>query len=129
MVIDTSALLAILFDEPERPAFTRLIAADPVRLVSAVSRVETAMVVTSRKGEPGRKAMERLMAEAEITTEAVTGKQGEIALAAFLRFGKGQHRAALNLGDIFAYALARDRGEPLLFKGEDFAATDIEPAR
>jgi len=128
MVIDTSAILAILFDEAERPAFTRAIAADPVRLLSAVSRVEAAMVVESRKGEGGRRALERLIDEAGIGVEPVTADQAKIACEAFLRFGKGRHAAGLNLGDVFAYALARDRGERLLFKGGDFAATDAEAA-
>ena len=128
MVLDTSAILAILFNEPERPSFNRLIRADPIRLLSAVSRVEATMVVEGRKREAGRKDFEYLLAAASVRTMPVTPRQVEIACDAFRRYGKGRHSASLNLGDVFAYALAKATGEPLLFKGEDFARTDIAVA-
>ncbi|MFZ1413763.1 MAG: type II toxin-antitoxin system VapC family toxin [Defluviicoccus sp.] len=125
MVLDTSAILAILFDEPERAAFVRLIAADPVRLLSAASLVEVSLVIESRKGEGGRADLELFLAEAGIDVHSVTPAQAALACDAYRRFGKGRHPAGLNFGDIFAYALAKAMGEPLLFKGDDFARTDI----
>ena len=132
MVLDTSALLAILFDEPEGAAFVRLIAADPVRLVSAANLVEATLVVEARKGEGGRADLELFLAEAAIVIEPVTAEQAALACDAFRRFGKGRHPAGLNFGDVFSYALARATGEPLLFKGGDVARTDLlsaSPAR
>lgn len=128
MVIDTSAILAVLLDESERPTFARLIQQDPKRLVSVVTRVEAAIVIENRKGEAGLGALERFLAVTALETIAVTAEHGAIAAAAYSRFGKGRHPAALNLGDVFAYALAKATGEPLLFKGEDFARTDIVAA-
>lgn len=128
MVIDPSAILAILFDEPERTAFVRLIAADPVRLLSAASLVEVSLVVESRKGDGGRADLELFLAEAGIDVQPVTPAQATLACDAYRRFGKGRHPAGLNFGDIFAYALAKAMGEPLLFKGNDFARTDIARA-
>jgi ribonuclease VapC len=128
MVLDTSALLAILFDEPERDAFTRLIENDPVRLLSAANRVEVTLVVEGRKREPGRADLERLLAEANVEIVALSPDQAEIACDAFRRYGRARHPAGLNLGDVFAYALAKDSGEPQLFKGGDFANTDIPSA-
>jgi ribonuclease VapC len=128
MVLDTSAVLAILFDEPERDAFTRLIENDPVRLLSAANRVEVTLVVEGRKRELGRADLERLLAEANVEIVALSPEQAEIACDAFRRYGRGRHPAGLNLGDVFAYALARATGEPLLFKGDDFAKTDVASA-
>ena len=128
MVLDTSAIVAILLDEPERPAFDRLIEHDPTRLVSAITRVEATFVIESRKGEPGRARLDRFFQLTGAEVVATTPEQVEIACEAFRRYGKGRHRAGLNLGDVFAYALARITGEPLLFKGVDFAQTDIESA-
>ncbi|MGH6914873.1 MAG: type II toxin-antitoxin system VapC family toxin, partial [Geminicoccales bacterium] len=128
MVLDTSAIVAVLLDEPERPAFTRWIEEDPRRLVSAASRVEATFVIESRKGEPGRERLERFFRLTGAEVVAVTPEQVEIACAAFRRYGKGRHPAGLNLGDVFAYALAKVTGEPLLFKGDDFAKTDIVSA-
>src|SRR5688572_1837534 len=106
MVIDTSAIVAILFDEPERAHFDRLIRDDSVRLVSTVSRVEATFVVEGRKHAPGRSRLERFFALIHPEIEPVTLDQAELACDAFRRFGKGRHRAALNIGDCFAYALA-----------------------
>lgn len=125
MVIDTSAIMAILFDEPERANFTRLIEADATCLVSAVGRVEAAFVVEGRKREAGRQRLDRFFRLSGAEIAGVTPEQAELAVEAFRRFGKGRHPAALNIGDCFAYALAKATGEPLLFKGGDFARTDI----
>lgn len=125
MVIDTSALVAILLGESERATFTRLIVADPVRLFSAANRIETSIVIESRKGEAGRNDFARFLDAAAIEIVAVTAEQAEIACEAFRRYGKGRHPAGLNFGDIFAYALARTTGEPILFKGDDFSRTDL----
>jgi ribonuclease VapC len=128
MVIDTSAIVAILFNEPERPAFDRLIAEDEVRLVSAVTRVEAAFVIEGRTREIGRARLARFFALNGIEIIAVTLDQAEIAIAAFRNYGKGRHPIRLNIGDCFSYALAKSTGEPLLFKGDDFSRTDITPA-
>jgi ribonuclease VapC len=128
MVIDTSAIIAILLDEPERAAFDRHIEADPVRLVSAVGRVEAGIVIETRKGVAGRRRLERFLHLIASDIVTVTPEQAEIALEAFRLFGKGRHRAGLNIGDCFAYAAAKATGERLLFKGDDFTQTDILPA-
>jgi ribonuclease VapC len=128
MVIDTSAVVAILFGEPDDLQFARAIEAAPVRLVSAVTRVEPSFVVEGRKGEAGRERLDRffVMTGAEIV--GVTAQQADIAIDAFRRFGKGRHPAGLNIGDCFAYALAKASGHPLLFKGDDFGRTDVAVA-
>ena len=128
MVIDTSALVAILLREPEGEYFTQLLASASQRLISAVTRVELSFVVEGRYGEAGRRDMERLLLETGTEIAVVTAEQAEIAIAAFRQFGKGHHPAALNIGDCFAYALAKMTGLPLLFKGSDFARTDISAA-
>lgn len=125
MVIDTSALVAVLFDEPERGAFTRAIAADPRRLVSAATVVETGIVVEARRGERAGIELDVLLHRAAVQVLAVDGRQAELARAAWRRYGKGRHVAALNLGDCFSYAAAVASGEPLLCKGTDFALTDV----
>jgi ribonuclease VapC len=128
MVLDTSAIVAILEDEPERERFVRLVADDDVRLLSAVSRVECTCVVEGRKRDAGRAELDLFLREAAIEITAVTADQAEIACEAFRRFGRGRHPAGLNIGDTFAYALAKATGEPLLFKGQDFSKTDIDAA-
>jgi len=125
MVIDTSALLAILFKEAEHARFIADILADATRLTSAVTVVEASVVALARKGEAGLEALGALRREADIQTVAVTEEHATLAIGAFRRFGKGRHPAGLNLGDCFAYALAQATGEALLFKGGDFALTDI----
>jgi ribonuclease VapC len=125
VVIDSSAVVAILENEPERARFDRLIASDEVRLMSAVGRVECTCVVEGRRREPGRAALERFLSEAAIEVVAVTPEQAQLACEAFRRFGKGRHPAALNIGDCFAYALTKATGEPLLCKGDDFPRTDL----
>lgn len=126
MVLDTSAIVAILLDEAERFAFNRLIESDPIRLLSAATRVEATLVIERRRGEVGRADLDRFLREARIEVMAVTPEQAEIACDAFRRYGKGRHPANLNFGVVFAYA--KVTGEPLLFKGEDFARTDVAVA-
>jgi ribonuclease VapC len=125
MVIDSSAIIAILLNEPERLAFDRQIEADAIRLISAVSRVEAGIVIETRKGEAGQRLLDRFLLLVATDVVAVTPEQAELALAAFRRFGKGRHRAGLNIGDCFTYAAAKATGERLLFKGNDFTHTDI----
>jgi ribonuclease VapC len=125
MVIDTSAIVAILLREPEAEEFSRRITETPARLISAVTRVESSFVIEGRFGEPGRIDLDRLLTDARMEIAEVTAQQVEIAIDAFRRYGKGRHRARLNIGDCFAYALAKATGLPLLFKGADFAVTDI----
>jgi ribonuclease VapC len=125
MVIDTSAIIAILLDEPERRRFNEKIEADPARLVSAASYVESALVIESRLGEAGGREFDLFLHRAVIEVVPVDGDQAEIARRAFRKYGRGRHRANLNFGDCFAYALGKATGEPLLFKGDDFGWTDI----
>jgi ribonuclease VapC len=125
MVLDTSALLALLFNETEADDIEIAIDADPVRLLSAASYVETAIVVEARLGESGGREFDLLLHKARIEVVAVTSEQAEVARGAWRRFGRGRHKAALNFGDCFAYALSATAGEPLLFKGRDFAKTDV----
>jgi ribonuclease VapC len=128
MVLDSSAILAILFDEPERRAFTLSIERDPRRLMSAANVLESALVAEARRGEPAGRELDLLLHRADVLLVPVDADQVEFARSAWRRFGKGRHSAGLNLGDCFAYALASASGEPLLFKGEDFAHTDIAAA-
>jgi ribonuclease VapC len=128
MVLDTSALVAMLLDEPERERFAAALAADPVRLVSTASALETSIVVEARSGEAAGRELDLLLHRAAVQLVAVDAAQAELARRAWRRFGKGRHAAGLNFGDCFAYALAVDRGEPLLFKGEDFGRTDVQVA-
>lgn len=128
MVIDTSAVLAILFDEQERPAMVSAIVADDVRNISAATLLETNMVLRSRAGSTAIRNLDLLLAEFDIVVYAFDAAQLAIAKDAFAIFGKGHHSARLNFGDLFAYALAKAQGQPLLFKADDFAQTDILPA-
>jgi ribonuclease VapC len=129
MIVDTSALIAILREEPEAPEFARLIAtADPVR-ISAVSYVEAGAVLDRADNPAASRQLDRLLQVAAIETEPVTVTQAAVARAAYRDFGKGSgHPAALNFGDCFSYALATETAEPLLFKGDGFGHTDIESA-
>jgi ribonuclease VapC len=128
MVIDTSALLAILQDEPERRAFNEAIEAAASRAISVASWVEVSMVIETRTGAEGLRDLDLFVDRARIEIVPVNVEQGKAARRAFSRFGKGRHPAGLNYGDCFAYALASHLGEPLLFKGEDFGKTDVTPA-
>ena len=128
MVVDTSALVAILSNEPERRAFNQKIAEAGSCFVSAGSYLETSIVIEARYGYEGVRDLAFFLQEALITVVPFDTQQVELARLAYAEFGKGKHRAALNFGDCFAYALAKKRGEALLFKGEDFTQTDIEVA-
>lgn len=125
MVIDTSAILAILFGEPEAESFIHAIASDQRRLVSAFTILETAAVLMSRKGSAAVRELDLLLHGARITVVSFDPDQARIARNAYETFGKGRHPAALNLGDCCSYALARSSGEALLFKGNDFSQSDI----
>lgn len=127
-VLDTSALLAVLFDEPERDDFVQRIARTPRRLISAGTLLEASLVVESRRGEVAGRELDLFLHRAKVQPVAVDEQQVEIARAAWRRYGKGRHPAGLKLGDLFADALARSSGEPLLFKGEDFTRIDVVPA-
>jgi ribonuclease VapC len=126
MVIDTSAIAAILFDEPERANFIEKIEAAQTRLISAPTLLECSIVVESRKGTLGRAELELFVYEAELNIVAFDRAQMDLAAQAWRCYGKGRHAAGLNYGDCFAYALAKSCGEPLLFKGLGFPQTDIE---
>lgn len=127
MVIDTSALLAILFDEPERRSFNEAIEAAESRALSTATFVEVSMVLESRFGAEGLRDLDLFLERAGIKLVAVDSEQAHVARRAFSQFGKGRHRAGLNYGDCFSYALATVLGEPLLFKGDDFPLTDVTP--
>jgi ribonuclease VapC len=128
MVIDTSAILAILQDEPERRTFNEAIEAASERRLSAATFVELSIVIEARLGPEGIRDLDLFLATAEIELVPLDAHQARLARSAFSRFGKGRHSAGLNLGDGFSYALASAYGEPLLFKGNDFALTDLTPA-
>lgn len=129
IVVDTSALVAVVFGEPEREAFVGRMEQAQRVLVSAVSVVETRMVVSGRRGPRGVVLLDELFRLPMIEVAAVGVAEMDAAYAAFVLYGRGSgHRAALNFGDVFSYALAKVRGLPLLFKGDDFARTDIRPA-
>jgi ribonuclease VapC len=125
MVLDTSALLALLLDEPEAEDFRTAVEDDATRLVSAATLLETALIIEARKGEPGGRELDALVQKADVVVVPVDAEHVAEARRAYRRFGKGRHAAKLNFGDVFAYALARSSGEPLLYKGDNFAKTDI----
>ncbi len=129
IVLDSSALVAIMRDEPESESFIEAIAAANARLFSAVNYLETCMVLAGpRAAEAVWRPLDAFLARASVTVEAFDQDQGRAARDAFIRFGKGRHPAGLNLGDCAAYALAKSRKAPLLFKGGDFLKTDVAPA-
>lgn len=128
MVIDTSALVAILGDEPDAARFEAAMVSDPVRLLSTGTLLETSIVIEARYGEAGGRELDLLLHKAQIEVVPFDEEQAELARDAYRRYGKGRHAAALNCGDCFAYALCAVRGEPLLFKGDDFAQTDVRSA-
>ena len=124
-MIDTSAVVAVLQDEPERPAFNAAVGAAARRLMSTASFVETSMVIEARFGARGIRDLDLWLRKALVRFVDVDINQAHIARRAFQSFGKGRHRAALNFGDCFAYAAAVATGEALLFKGDDFGRTDV----
>lgn len=128
MVIDTSAIVAIALNEPEAPSFEQRIADDPVRLISAATVLEAAMVLETRLGEAGGSELDLWLSKAGVEIIAVEAEHADQARRAWRRFGKGRHPAGLNFGDCFSYAVAALTGEPLLFKGDDFVRTDIKAA-
>lgn len=125
MVIDTSALVAILQDEPERRAFNEAIEAAEGCAMSVASFVETSMIIESRYGPDGIRSLDLLISKAQIELVPVDADQAHIARDAFRHYGKGRHPAGLNFGDCFSYALAKALAQPLLFKGTDFTLTDV----
>lgn len=128
MILDTSAIMALLGREPEAARIGRAVLGSATRRVSAATLVEAGIVVQARFGDDGARDLDLLVAKLALTIEPVTPRQAELARRGFRRYGKGRHPAALNFGDCFAYALARDTGEPLLYKGDDFARTDVTAA-
>jgi len=128
MIVDTSALVAIIYDEPEAADFVERIHAADVCRLSVANHLELSMVVERQLGPDGARQAEAFLRRSGIVVEPVTLEQGEFARQAFLDFGRGRHPAGLNFGDCFAYALAKAHGEPLLYKGDDFACTDIPAA-
>ena len=128
MIIDTSAILAILLREPEAERFERAISAASSRRISAATLLEATIVLESRFGPAAAHELDAFLRRAQIELEPVTPEQAQTARQAWRRFGKGNHPAGLNFGDCFAYALSEATREPLLFKGRDFELTDIPAA-
>ncbi len=128
MIIDTSAVLAILYREPERTQYLQKLAQQWPHRMSVANVLEATMVVEARGGSSAGHELDAFLESAEIEAVPVTREQVEAARQAWRRFGKGNHSAGLNFGDCFSYALAITSGEPLLFKGNDFAQTDVESA-
>lgn len=127
MILDASAIVAILEAEPEAAAFADLIEAAAMRRLSPINLLE-AHIVARRRGDEGVQRLNAFLTDMQVVIEPVDSVQAAAAREAFDRFGKGRHKAGLNLADCFAYALSKTRAEPLLFKGADFAATDVVAA-
>lgn len=128
MIADSSAIVAILELESDARALAQAIQEAPERRLSVVSYVETAVVLDSRNNPALSRRLDAFLREAQFLLEPVSVEQARMAREAYRDYGKGRHRAGLNLGDCFAYALAKDKGEPLLFKGSDFRKTDVDVA-
>jgi ribonuclease VapC len=128
MVIDTSAIVAIAFNEPDAASLEQRIADDPVRVISAATVLEAAMVIEARLGEPGGSELDLWLHKVGVEIIAVEAEHADQARRAWRRYGKGRRPAGLNYGDCFSYALAALTGEPLLYKGNDFSQTDIRAA-
>jgi ribonuclease VapC len=129
VILDASAVVAVLRAEPEAPDLVRAIEATQRRHISAVNYVEAAVVIDGGRDSVASRRFDDFFRVSRIAIENVTPKQAEIARQAYRDFGKGRHKAGLNFGDCFAYALAKELDEPLLFKGKDFAHTDVEVAK
>lgn len=128
MIVDTSVIIAILRDEPDAAEISDVWERPEIRRMSAVSYVEAAVVVDSNRNPVLSRRLDDLLRDLQITVEPVTLNHARLAREAYRDFGKGRHRAGLNFGDCFAYAVAKSLNEPLLFKGNDFRHTDIQPA-
>ena len=128
MILDTSAVLAVVLGEPGFEIFVDAIAGSPVCRISAASFVEASIVAESRLGDQGLRQCDSFFRTSRISIEPVTEEQALLARQAYSDYGKGRHPAGLNFGDCFAYALGKSSGEPLLFKGDEFRRTDIQPA-
>jgi ribonuclease VapC len=128
MIVDTSALLAILFNENDAESYARVISEAESCRISAASFVEAAVVVEAQTRDSGSRQFDAFFRRAGIIIEPVTEEQAHVARQAYSDFGEGRHPAGLNFGDCFAYALAKVAGEPLLFKGQDFTKTDVKAA-
>ncbi len=128
MIVDSSAVLAVLYREPDAERYETAMAMAQNCSMSVANVLETSIVVESHGGPAAGHALDAFLDRAGIALVPVMAEHVEAARHAWRRFGKGNHQAVLNFGDCFAYALAKTTGEPLLFKGEDFAHTDIEPA-
>jgi len=128
MILDTSAVVAILYREPEATRFAQLIHDADTCRISVATYVELSMVIERQLGPEGMRQADAFFRRAGIVIEPVTIDHGDLARQAFLDFGQGRHNAGLNFGDCFSYALAKATGEPLLFKGNDFSQTDIKTA-
>jgi ribonuclease VapC len=128
MIVDTSAIIAILQGETDAPAMTRVLQRAEVRRISAANYLEAAIITDGNQNPVLSRRLDDLLREGSIAIEPVTVEQAKIAREAYRDFGKGRHRAGLNSGDCFGYALAKVTSEPLLFKGDDFCYTDIESA-
>lgn len=128
MIVDSSALVAILTQEPEAERFTRAILSALKARISAATFVELSIVAEGKLGDAGIRNLDSLIQQTGLAIEPVSVEQSYIARRAWSDFGKGSHPARLNFGDCFSYALAKSLDEPLLFKGDDFSHTDIEPA-
>jgi ribonuclease VapC len=125
MVIDASALVAMLNDGPEAGQLEAAVEADPVRLLSTASYLEAAIVIATRFGDAGGRELDLWLHRAAVDLVSVDVDQADAARIAYRRYGRGRHRAGLNYDDCFSYALAKLSGQPLLFKGDDFTRTDI----
>ena len=128
MIVDASALLAILFDEPEAEHFAGLLAQAEAPRMSAVNYLEAAIRIDQQDSVVATQAFDAFIELSGIAIEPVTVEHTRLARRAYAMFGKGRHRAGLNFGDVFAYALAKSRQEPLLYKGNDFVHTDVTGA-
>lgn len=128
MILDSSALVALLRAEPEAQGYANAIVEASSCSISAVSYVEAAVVIDSARDPIASRRFDDFFRTSGVRIEAVTPSQAELARQAYRDFGKGHHKAKLNFGDCFAYALAKERSQPLLFKGDDFRHTDVEPA-
>ena len=128
MVVDSSALVAVILQEDERSVFEDLILRRSDAVISVASLLEATITLLGRRRDSDATRLDETLSILAISTRAVDLEQEILARQAFVRFGRGRHPAALNFGDCFAYALAKARDEPLLFKGGDFAKTDIVPA-